>query len=358
MFPNKFSRWRNVEILSFIREHDVDILVYKIEQFANISFDFDVENKIFADELKNFNILIFDPAFNKYNKYNKALDGTRYNNLGGGSYLLTKRSSFNLTQYDAVYHVFLNVYESFNKTYKFPPARQFIHLYPGGGLINSGDVSRINPDVNLVTTHPLVTEWVRESSCLEALMGPFMEKDQVILKNKKKERLGVVFASLGHGYAKGDQYFVKLVEKYKKFFPRDKIDFYSIGNCQQSKDIFHSTPMDYISLSEFYREYCDIYLNLETGRDLNGWPLGIEAAIEGSLIFTSDTRDSSALYGVPSNSFFISNSLEAHLHKIKEIYENRELINVYGENTRDYLSTIITYENQQEVIFNFIKKNI
>jgi len=58
IFPNRFSQWRNVEIMSFIEHFETDILIYKIENFAGINFDFDIEHPIFDSIRQQYNILI------------------------------------------------------------------------------------------------------------------------------------------------------------------------------------------------------------------------------------------------------------------------------------------------------------
>ena len=43
LYPNKFSRWRNLEIKFFMDEFESDILVFRINKFAGINFNFDYE---------------------------------------------------------------------------------------------------------------------------------------------------------------------------------------------------------------------------------------------------------------------------------------------------------------------------
>ena len=107
VYPNKYSRWRNLEINFFISEFNSDILIFKIDSFANINFDFDYDfcNENLNNVLSEYNILIFDPRYNHLNKYNKRIDGTKFNNKFGGSYLLTKNVDFLIENYSFVYHI-------------------------------------------------------------------------------------------------------------------------------------------------------------------------------------------------------------------------------------------------------------
>ena len=117
LYPNKYSRWRNLEINFFIDEFESDILVFKIDDFAGVDFecDYDFCNLDTNLKLQNYNILIFNPKYNYLNKYNKNIDGTLFNNKFYGSYLITKHTDFNLNNYSFVYHIFLMCYINFNK---------------------------------------------------------------------------------------------------------------------------------------------------------------------------------------------------------------------------------------------------
>lgn len=356
MFPNRYSQWRNVEILSFIEKYDTDILVYKTEIFAGIRFDFDYKHSIFFESLKDYNILIFDSRFNHLNEFNTRIDGTKFNNLCSGSYLLTKKNYFDADNYDIVYHIFLGLYNQFNKDYRVNSSKQAIHLYPGGGLANSQNINEIDKEVRLVITHPDVVDWAKDRKYIKAFMAPLLMKNQSISHNNQKSRLGICFASLGHGHAKGDQYYIKIAQIYKQSFPQDQIDFYSIGNCSRSNLITHKNPMDYVSLSNFYHDYIDVYLNLETGTDFNGWPLGIEAAIQGSVIITTDTRNSSQKFAVSNNTFFVSHDILEIVKQIKLFHDDRNLLQEYSKNTKSFLEKIISYESQQKRIFKFLEE--
>ena len=166
MFPNKFATWRNVEIKSFIKNFDVDILVFKVDGFAGNKFDFDWDFINENNLLNEYNILIFDEKYNDINKYNKNIDGTKFNGKFKGSYLLTKKTDFDLNCYDFIYHIFLMNYLSFNKNYQVEKTKQFIHLYPGGGISDLKFVSLIDQNTNIISTHPLTTDIIKKINYL------------------------------------------------------------------------------------------------------------------------------------------------------------------------------------------------
>ena len=136
VFPTKYQQWRIQEIKSFIEKGDVDIIIFKMDSFSNIDWNIEYEYMKDYYQLDKYNILIFDPKYNYLNKYNKNIDGTKFNNKFPGSYLFTQHIDFDINRYDVIYHIFLSQYEIFNKNYKIHPNKQFIHLYPGGGYNN------------------------------------------------------------------------------------------------------------------------------------------------------------------------------------------------------------------------------
>lgn len=355
LYPNRYSQWRNVEITSFIKQYQADVLVYKTNNFAGQAFDVDFDHNIYHGLHQDYNILIFDPQYNYCNQFNRRLDGTEFNNLHAGSYVLTQSTDFDIQRYDAVYHIFLGVYQSVNRDYRVPFHKQFIHLYPGGGLASPIDLTKIDTAVKLITTHPDSTHWAQSRTHMQALLGPFLEKDQVILTNVSKQRLGICFSSLGHGHAKGDMAYLAIAEYYKTNYPNHAVDFYSVGNCSRSAYIKHFDAMDFRALSNFYKNHIDLYVNLETGADFNGWPLGIEAAVQGAVLLTTDSRQSATKYQVPDKTFFISNRIAEIVNGIKQFYENKTLLQEYSINTQAYLTRLISYQQQQSRIFDFIQ---
>ena len=107
VFPNKYARWRLVEIYNFMNDYDTDIMVInRINSYIgnNLNFDFDILNDAF--NLYDYNILIFNPAYNYINKYNSNFDGTKYNGKLPCDYIIQKKkfenTIFSIENYDLI----------------------------------------------------------------------------------------------------------------------------------------------------------------------------------------------------------------------------------------------------------------
>jgi len=365
LYPSKFSRWRNLEINFFMEEFKSDILVYKIDGFAGIDFecDFEFANSNSNLNLQNYNILIFNPNYNYLNKYNKNIDGTLFNNKFNGSYLITKNTEFNLNNYSFIYHIFLMCYFKFNNHYVFDYNKQLIHLYPGGGFTGHPfDLTKINKNVKLISTSPLTTKLLEQSNehdFTEIKIGPMFNKDEKIkTKNLNDGQLIICFSSLGNGTEKGDDKYINIINEYKLKYPTDNVKFISIGNCKRHHNIINYPPMDYIELQSFYYDNVDIYLNLETGKSFNGWPLGMEALKSGSVLITTDSLNVSGFYDLQSNPFYITNNLNEYVDIIKLLYIDRNLLLSKSKEGQKFVEKYSSYENQQEKIKEYINKKI
>ena len=159
LFPSKYAKWRIEEIKSFIDEMGCDILVNKVDSFNGISYGVDYEDMSEYYGLKNYNILIFDSGYNYLNKYNKNIDGTKFNSLiQNYSYIFTKHRDFDISRYEKVYHIFLSNYNNFNKTFAdtVDNLQQYIHLYPNGGYSSRIDLRSISKDVGVIASQPFI----------------------------------------------------------------------------------------------------------------------------------------------------------------------------------------------------------
>ncbi|WP_439836863.1 hypothetical protein, partial [Aeromonas caviae] len=92
VFPTKLSLWRICEIASFIKEKNADIMVFKIDDFAGITYSIDFEEMKNILGYEEYNILIFDQKYNHLNEYNTKVDGTKWNGKFPASYVFTKNS--------------------------------------------------------------------------------------------------------------------------------------------------------------------------------------------------------------------------------------------------------------------------
>ena len=93
LFPTRYSQWRIAEITSFIKEKQADVLVFKINAFAGITYEVDYETMCDRQGFRDYDILIFDPRYNQLNRYNQRIDGTRWNGAFPASYLFTRHRS-------------------------------------------------------------------------------------------------------------------------------------------------------------------------------------------------------------------------------------------------------------------------
>lgn len=361
LYPNKYSKWRNVEIKSFIQNYNVDILVSKIDYFANILYEFDWDFINTKGLLQDYNILIFDKKYNFLNKWNLNLDGTQYNTTNGFSYLITKNNVFDLSNYDFIYHIFLLCYERFNQVFNYDVNKQFIHLYPGGGFY--GNVSNLHNDVNIISTHPITTKnliSINHTNFINVWISSLMEKNEKFVKSKDRtdRNFTVCFSSLGFGDEKGFKEFQLLSTEYSLLHPNDNIRFISIGNNPSTSNIVNYGPMDYISLGDFYEKNVDVYINLATKKAFNGWPLGLESVIKGCVLITTDPDNIKNEYNeLSDNEFYVINNYKESIPIIKSLYDNEDILNYKLTQGQNYFKEYIGYDNQNK-IFNFINNKL
>jgi hypothetical protein len=374
VFPNKYAKWRLVEIHSFIEKYDTDILVIKrMNNYKNIVFNFDYNNLSELFNLKNYNILIFDPRYNYINTYNNDFDGTIYNNKINCSYLIRNKKygniDFNINDYDKIYHIFLMNYNNFNNIIKFPKNKQFIHLYPGGGLIDKSSVFDINNTnknnkTNIISTQHFITSFLNnKNNILELYGGSFFYKNENIREKKYNSNLNltICFTSMGDIYEKGADVYIDIVNKfYDKYVDTfNYIKFISIGNCPNNKYIKKYQPMDQNQLSQFYYDNVDILINLDSGKALNGFPLGLEAGIEGCLLLTTDIHNSNINNNFNFDDFLIinRNKPEEIIEKIKYLYDNNEILIQKSKLLQKQIFDLFNYDNYMKKIFDFLEKS-
>ena len=362
LFPNKFSKWRNTEIINFVEEFETDILVYKIGSFAGINLDFDWDIINVNGILNDYNILIFDSNYNELNKYNKRIDGTKYNNTSQGSYLITKNENFEINSYEFIYHIFLLCFNKFNHDYNYDLKKQFIHLYPGGGFF--GDTNNISEQVNIISTNPITSNNLKTKNhpnYINLWIGTLMKKNESFYQKEfdLDKTLAICFSSLGHRSEKGLDDYLNIITSYKNIYPDDNIQFISIGHSVEYQNLINYPPMDYMSLDEFYKKNVDIYVNLSTNKSFNGWPLGMESLINGCVLITTDPNNISQQYELEEDSgIFIINDNRQCIDIIKQIHDNREILIINSNISQTNFEKYLKYENQQEKIFDFIIKTL
>jgi len=360
LFPNKYAKWRIEEIKSFIELYDTDILVtHKVNFYAGIKYGVDYEAMKQYFGLYRYNILIFNPKYNHLNKYNASIDGTLFNNEFFGDYLFTKSDGFYLPKYSCVYHIFLMNYSHFNKYYSYPLNKQFIHLYPGGGFLSSSDLKNLSKEVGLISTQGFTTNILNElgfHNFIPVYGGCFLQKNVTVTqKNINENVLTICFSSLGPDIEKGANFYVKIVNEYIKRNPKDNIKFISIGNCPKNCNIVNYKPMSQAELDLFYRKNVDVLLNLETGVALHGWPLGIEALLQGVVLVTTDVHNLNKYFKFSEDMIGFIDTIESIFEIIKKLHDDRNLLSLMSKKSQSYAHNLFSFENQQQKIFKFME---
>jgi hypothetical protein len=364
LFPTRYSLWRICEIASFIKEKKSDVLVFKIDNFAGVSFDVDFEEMKEVYGYEGYNILIFDPKYNHLNRYNARIDGTQWNGKFPASYLFTTNTSFDVGEYELIYHVFLLCYYKFNELFECPQSKQAIHLYPGGGFSGAHTLHRDRlREVKLVSTNPktkLILESAGLTNYLECPGGTFFFKEGIYphkISAKHDGPLTIAFASLGHVAAKGAAIYQEIKKLFREKYPTLSVNFIAIGNYPFENDgVSIYPPMPMLELMKFYELQVDILVSIDTGIAFNGWPLGIEAALTDVLVATTDPNEARHQIDVPANSLaiFSPSNVAEIVELIKTMDEDRDELFQRGERGRKYFSDICSYANQQERIFSFL----
>lgn len=357
MFPSKYAKWRIEETKAFI-DSGCDILVNKVTSYGGIDYNVDYEEMKDYYNLSEYNILIFDPEYNYLDKYNTRLDGTQFNGtVTGYSYLFTKLNEFNIRNYETVFHIFLSAYIKFNNTFNVNQDKQVIHLYPGGTFNILDDIAKINPAVRIVSTQPKVTAMVRNYKHIECLGSTCLPQNHVPKAKEKNtdKPLQVCFSNMGNAAAKGVDTFMGVVGLCNI----SNVEWHYIGSTyglRNKKDniIFHP-PMAQSELDVFYNENIDVLINAENGALFNGWPLGIEAALQGVVLVTTDTHQSNRAFKYGNNSLFIvtPNNAVSIARYIKQLEKDRELLHTMSQNIQAHSCKVFSYENQQERILKF-----
>lgn len=369
MFPNKYAKWRLVEIKAFINKYDTDILICKrIPYFQQIVFNFDYEELKESHSLETYDILIFNPEFNYLNKYNEDFDGTKFNKILPFDYLLRlkkyrKDNTIDLNDYSYVYHIFILCYTWFNEKVKYSYERQFIHLYPGGGLINMFSLTEINPNVKLIVAQRFITEYMKKlninNNYIEVFCGPYLDQGETIhSKSKKLDTLNVCFTSIGIAEDKGAHIYAKIIKLYKETHKEDDVKFYYAGLDYKIPDATYLGLLSQSDLDKIYTDKIDILFNLDIGKSLNGFPLGVEGMIRGVILFTTDNYKSNKKnnYGFTSELRIVKiNNIPRIVKKIRKLYKDRDLLLSDSKKIQEKSIQLFNYDNTMKKIFNFIE---
>ena len=353
-FPTNIAQWRIEEVKSFIKEMNADVMsIGSKDESHNEMCDY--------YGLNDYNILIFNPRWNNLNQYNKNFDGRKFNSVNLCDYVYSKEKTFDINKYDIIYHIFYSRYKTFNTIFTFPQNKQVIHLYPAGGY--NKDVI-INKDVNLITTQRYYTDDIKRkghTKFIEVLGGSMLQKDSTYTPRQINERtVRICFSSavkhkIGKPYTKGADIYISAVEKYKKLYKNDNVEFISVGVCPDHKLI---KKIDIVPMEKLKKIYdtVDIYINPETGSPNQGWPLGTESVLRGSVLITTDPFNSIEKYPELKDKVIIVDIKDSDsiVSNIKKLYDDRILLNKLSVETQAITHDLFSFNNQQQKIFNYI----
>ena len=366
LFPNKYAKWRLVEIKSFIDRYDTDILV--LSRFDYFSVDY--EDLKESHSLEKYDILIFNPSHNYLNKHNSGFDGTIFNSKLPFYYLFRLKkyrgAPLNFSVYSFVYHIFLMCYSAFNSVIDYPQQKQFIHLYPGGALLTDSNVLSIRKGSNLVVSQHFITKYLLhyrlDNKYIEVFGGPFTDNNEIIKQKQiNNGTLNVCFTSMWNGIFKGAHIYKEIIQMYKTSYPNDNITFYSIGLDYSIDNSVYLGTMSQKDLDKVYEEKMDIILSLNTTQSLNGFPLGVEGLIRGVVVFTPDHHGSNIgnRFNFGSELRIINlDSLKDIVDKIKLLYNDRKLLLSDSIKGQARALELFGYNNTMVKIFKFIEDNV
>jgi hypothetical protein len=120
--------------------------------------------------------------------------------------------------------------------------------------------------------------------------------------------------------------------------------------------------MEQNDLDEFYKSSVDIYINTETGKALNGWPLGIEALIQGAVGIQMDPLGMNSGWGFTDEEMFILRSESDLVSQIGSILvklvQDRHLLHRMSLKSQKKIFDLLAYEKSQANVFRALTTRI
>lgn len=228
--------------------------------------------------------------------------------------------------------------------------------------MGAASLKGISKKTKIISTHPKTSHdlrSIRHSNFIECLGGSFVCKDEKAAPKKPLNEgvMTVAFASMGNAAEKGAEHFKEICSRYHTKYKSKAVRFLSIGNLRFEGNIESLAPMAMHDLMEVYRNEVDIMISIDTGVAYNGWPLGIEAALSGSALFTTDVNNSNIHYKFPSDAItiFDTSNLDFVVEAIEKLNQNRGALQRRSHRCQEVVSEYYRYENQQGRIFEFLE---
>lgn len=383
-FPVETSKWRIEEIFAFTLRYRTDILVDRsfLDKHVWKSVAYEEMNSRFQ-LCQDYDILIFDKNFNFLNNFNAPdFNGTTYNGAGPSlhsSYMLRRREYRHepvdfMNDYHVVYHIFLMLYRRYHNF--FPESRQWIHLYPGGGLLGMRSLRRINSAVGIVVTQPAIHDWVKkmmpDNHVVFALGGSFLQPDTPMIPknctNIRDRKIAVCFTvhNQNDWVLKGGDVFQEALQELRDKNPElyKRLDIYVAGGSRVIDGAISVGLMSQEKLDKFYHDTIDIYINTELGLVLNGWPLGMEALLQGAVGIQTDPLHVSkrSEWNVSSDEMVIvkegKDGIPEIVSNLARLIQNPDEICMMSKLSQRNMFQRLSFNNTQLKIFEAIERHI
>ena len=239
--------------------------------------------------------------------------------------------------------------EKYNHTeqtkHTIDPKKQWIHLYPGGGMASLGTGEGYNTKLYIITTQNYIYNQVSklpvrilaQGYCPIFSFAESLDPAISITKNyMKSDKLTVCFTSLGNITSKGYFFYREVVKLAYKLIDPKKLRFLAVGFIP-SDDMDHVIQkmgvLSQSKLSDLYRDEVDIYFNGDTGAEYQGWPLGSESIIGGCLMITTDPKNENTHYfNFKDDEIIIVNKNDFNkvVDWLKKLSDDKTLFKEYG----------------------------
>ena len=204
-----------------------------------------------------------------------------------------------------------------------------------------------------------------------SLGGSFLQEDTpmipTILKSQDS-KIGICFTSgSGDSLLKGDDIFIDAIKAFRNMHPdlASQTSIYKVGKIGNVSldNITQTGIMNQADLDLFYQNSIDIYINTETGIALNGWPLGIEALLQGAVGVMTNSQDNyydswdfsnEEMFIVPEGQVGIPDIVRA----LAALVKDRHLLNSMSQKSQKKIHQLLSFSNGQAKVFEAIEKRI
>lgn len=377
-WPVPYAKWRLAEILSLVEAFsNVEFLVYnnialnetevnRIQEVFDLSrYDFIALNQSGAQLIKRF-------------QHDTASSSPRQPTVPsncGFQYLMRLKSNNHEVdwnadgRYDYVHHIFLMCYYQFSNHFpNFPKPKQLLHLHIGGGFLSEQQSLNISGLGGIITSQKITTELLKqhdypESKIIPSYPIPFFTKHEISPPKKAFKSasipLRICFTCYWDHTGKGFDNYVTIAKTFRDKYPDSTAEFLSIGSAPRSEGIQTFGHMSQLELSAYYSENVDIYVNLENGLCFNGWPLGTEALVCGSVLLTTDCHNFNKISGFnfTESEMFISepNNIQFYVDAIAALDSDRHRLLKMSHKGQEKALEILSYNNHQAKYIDYIK---